>query len=224
MNDSKNRKNLLVLDFDDTLFPTTFYIKHQTLSGLDVLSAIILELILKAEKTCEVILLTSASPLWIEKCVLLFSEELQDKLNNIKILYANWRECDLNEALQIGVSRTYIVKNKKGDDIRYCSDMNGGKFNTFYKLLEAFILHTNIDHPFSCISVGDSEDERFAVFAVTEKIVDKYYREDIHKIIPKSIKFKSYPSPEEIVTQLIKLMENLNSIIEDQFYMDIVIV
>jgi hypothetical protein len=198
-------RTLLIFDFDDTLFCTkyfdTFSLSYQDLFSCKVsleeinpclvrelrqLESTIIEVFSNLEKNYDILIISNADMKWINNCLTHFLEEFKEYINenNIKIYSAK---------SMFGK----ILKNK-----------NEWKIKCFKKVIND-MYQSDLNCPdLNVISIGDSAEEKKAVFSLTKH--NKFI-----KINPKFIRMISFPSAATIILQLKYLNNNLNNMIFD---------
>lgn len=196
------KKNIFILDFDDTLFPTTFINKKNEV--LDIIKAkktlntimgeTIINFINEIKKySSDIYIITNASYTWLDTSMKAWLDpEVSSVFNNIIAVSA----------------RDYFYESFKNDyldnTIRYNTVL--WKFVTMKKVLE------NHMNNFDCtlISIGDSSDEKIA----TQKLAIMY---NIHY---KTFKLIHSPSMVDIREQQKILIENMKTIVDNKNSMD----
>ena len=198
-------RTLLIFDFDDTLFCTkyfdTFSLSYQDIFSCKVsleeinpclvrelrqLESTIIEVFSNLEKNYDILIISNADMKWINNCLTHFLEEFKEYINenNIKIYSAK---------SMFGK----ILKNK-----------NEWKIKCFKKVIND-MYQSDLNCPdLNVISIGDSAEEKKAVFSLTKH--NKFI-----KINPKFIRMISFPSAATIILQLKYLNNNLNNMIFD---------
>ena len=196
-------KILIIFDFDDTLFCTKYFdtfsipykdIFNNTISleeinpGLVIelkqLENTILELFNNLQKKYDIIIISNAEIKWINNCMIYFFEQLNEYINDNKI-------------------KIYSAKNIFSKLIK---DKTKWKIKCFKKAIkELYKNDINID--LNVISIGDSIEEKEAVFNLTK---DTEFNK---KIKPKYINMIPFPSASSIILQLKYLNDNINDII-----------
>ena len=198
-------RTLLIFDFDDTLFCTkyfdTFSLSYQDIFSCKVsleeinpclvrelrqLESTIIEVFSNLEKNYDILIISNADMKWINNCLTHFLEEFKEYINenNVKIYSAK---------SMFGK----ILKNK-----------NEWKIKCFKKVIND-MYQSDLNCPdLNVISIGDSAEEKKAVFSLTKH--NKFI-----KINPKFIRMISFPSAATIILQLKYLNNNLNNMIFD---------
>ena len=197
-------KTLIIFDFDDTLFCTkyfdTFALSYQDIFACKVsleeinpclvrelkqLESTIIELFINLQQNYDIIIISNADLKWINNCLTHFLSELKEHINenDIKIYSAK-------------NMFSKIVKNSK----EWKSKCFKKVINDRYK--------NDLNSDLNVISIGDSKEEKKAVFNLT-KI------HEFRKIHPKFIHMISFPSAASIILQLKYLNDNINNMIID---------
>lgn len=191
-NDINKYKTLTILDWDDTLFPTSWIVKndinltnkntqHQYIVFFSQLDTILYKILIKLLKYGKVFIVTNAVIKWviISSTILPNTQKLIS--NNITIISA--RE---------------MFQNK------YPDKMHLWKKLTFKQLIDNNFSEYQYQN---IISIGDAEHE----FNAT---VDLYDKNSVikHKLL-KTIRFKKDPSFESLIDQLEVLEKNLHNIL-----------
>ena len=196
-------KTVIIFDFDDTLFCTkyfdTFSIPYKDIFNnrilleeinpglvieLKQLENTILELFNNLQKKYDIIIISNAEIKWINNCMIYFFEQLNEYINDNKI-------------------KIYSAKNIFSKLIK---DKTKWKIKCFKKAIkELYKNDINID--LNVISIGDSIEEKEAVFNLTK---DTEFNK---KIKPKYINMIPFPSASSIILQLKYLNDNINDII-----------
>jgi hypothetical protein len=197
-------KTLIIFDFDDTLFCTkyfdTFALSYQDIFACKVsleeinpclvrelkqLESTIIELFINLQQNYDIIIISNADLKWINNCLTHFLSELKEHINenDIKIYSAK-------------NMFSKIVKNSK----EWKSKCFKKVINDLYK--------NDLNSDLNVISIGDSKEEKKAVFNLT-KI------HEFRKIHPKFIHMISFPSAASIILQLKYLNDNINNMIID---------
>jgi hypothetical protein len=176
-----NKTTLIILDWDDTLFPTS-WINKNNIGFLSVENRIILynkyfykidnnleHLLYKLTNCGKVFIITNALLNWIDMSVNILPKTSKLlKKNIIKIVSA------------------------RGEYSHYTSNMTEWKKLAFKRELESLLQNTKINN---IISIGDAEYEYMALINLYENNKQKYR-------LLKSIKFKRNPNIYEIDEQL----------------------
>lgn len=197
-------KTLILIDWDDTLFPTTWVGKnkidvatklltnrlHNFFSKLDVL---LYKLLQNLSKCGKVIIVTNASKKWVDISarILPFTKNLIDK-------------------------RIIVLSARDLYKWRYPSDMYKWKQLVFKNLVTGHIKRKqNINH---VISIGDADYEHQALIKLNDK---KLFSGQTNRHILKSVKLIKYPSLELLLDQLILLNKSIINICESSKHMDL---
>lgn len=201
MYNSMNKyKTLIILDWDDTLFPTSWIVKnninlsdkntqHQYIVFFSQLDTLLYNILLKLLKYGKVFIVTNAVVKWvvISSTILPNTQKLIN--NNIVILSAR-------EAFQ----------PKYRDQI-----------HLWKKLMFKELIETNFDgYPFqNIISVGDADYE----FNATTDLYNEH--SVVKKRLLKTIRFKKDPSFEALIDQLEVLEKNIHNIVTSVKHYDL---
>ena len=198
-------RNLIIFDFDDTIFCTKYFdtfslpykdifsnkmtlgdINPDLIKELNQLENTIIDSFSNLKQSCDIVIITNAGMKWIDNCLTFFLEELKEYIseNNIKIYSAK----DMYNKL---------VKNK-----------NLWKIKCFKKVINDLYKHDLSYNDLNVISIGDGNEEKKAVFSLTK--VDKF-----HRINPKFIHTISFPTSKSIILQMKYLNNNLTNMIYD---------
>ena len=198
-------RTLIIFDFDDTLFCTkyldTFSLSYKDIFSnkmtlgdinpnlikeLNQLQNSVIDLFSNIKQNYDMAIISNAGMKWINNCLSYFLEELKEYIseNDIKIYSAK----DMFEKL---------VKNK-----------NIWKIKCFKKVISDLYKNDLKYNDLNVISIGDSNEEKKAVFSLTK--IDKF-----HKIHPKFIRTISFPTSASIILQMKYLSNNLNNMIFD---------
>ena len=197
-------KTLIIFDFDDTLFCTkyfdTFALSYQDIFTCKVsleeinpclvrelkqLESIIIELFINLQQSYDIIIISNADLKWINDCLTHFLEELKEYINENDI-------------------KIYSAKNMFSKIVKNAKEW---KTKCFKKVI-IDMYKNDINSDLNVISVGDSNEEKKAVFNLT-KI------NEFRKINPKFIHMISFPSAASIILQLKYLNDNINNMVTD---------
>ena len=197
-------KTLIIFDFDDTLFCTkyfdTFALSYQDIFTCKVsleeinpclvrelkqLESTIIELFINLQQSYDIIIISNADLKWINNCLTHFLEELKEYINENDI-------------------KIYSAKNMFSKIVKNSKEW---KTKCFKKVI-IDMYKNDINSDLNVISVGDSNEEKKAVFNLA-KI------NEFRKINPKFIHMISFPSAASIILQLKYLNNNINNIIFD---------
>lgn len=212
-NNLLQNRSLLILDFDDTLFPTSYLSKsksNSTSNNIEDLTLFDLEKKLlsflnSALKYCDILIVTNAEKAWVD----LKLEEMKDLQNFI------------NNHTKVISAREYFQENKFNSILN--QDNNGDKDNgsefwkstTFFYYIYAFTQQYNYEF-YNIISIGDSEYERTALQFCERTINDNH-------IYSKSIKLLNHPSIEYIYHQFSFLDSYLPQLISHHGSLDLML-
>ena len=193
-------KSLIILDWDDTLFPTSWIVKnninlsdkniqHQYIVFFSQLDTLLYNILLKLLKYGKVFIVTNAVVKWvvISSTILPNTQKLIN--NNIVILSAR-------EAFQ----------NKYRDQI-----------HLWKKLMFKELIETNFNgYPFqNIVSIGDAEYE----FNATTDLYNEH--SVVKNRLLKTIRFKKDPSFEALIDQLEVLEKNIHNILTSVKHYDL---
>lgn len=178
-------KRIIIFDWDDTLFPSTYLSINNIVSKecinnferdyIEILSKDVVSLLEKLLEKYPVYILTNAEYSWIRHCIDRWYNPLSTIIDKISVVSAR---------------DNYKNKHESSSHWKYLSMNDIFTFEGEYDSLEV-------------ISIGDSEDERSAI--------RKHY--DENKIKYKSIKLTYRPDLEILHTQIISLKEMIDSIL-----------
>lgn len=175
-------KSLIIFDWDDTLFPTTWVVKNGILAKnksnlfsayFQYLDTVVYNLISKIKKSCKIVIVTNASEKWVHKCITIMPKT-KDILNNINI-YS---------------SREMFQK-------KYPTENYMWKKLFFKHVIDK--IYSNRNYSKNIISVGDAEYEYFALIGL---YLDS--KNNIDRI--KTVKLTRFPTKEDLIKE-IKLLE-----------------
>ena len=195
-------KTLIIFDFDDTLFCTkyfdTFALSYQDIFACKVsleeinpclvrelkqLESTIIELFINLQQNYDIIIISNADLKWINNCLTHFLSELKEHINENEI-------------------KIYSAKNMFSKIVRNSKEW---KSKCFKKVIND-LYKNDLNSDLNVISIGDSKEEKKAVFNLT-KI------HEFRKIHPKFIHMISFPSAASIILQLKYLNDNINNMI-----------
>ncbi|ARF09129.1 hypothetical protein Catovirus_2_78 [Catovirus CTV1] len=182
-----NKENtIIILDWDDTLFPTSWItknginlmdnsMKNKFTNYFPELDDILSEFLIKLQQYGKVIIITNALPVWVKvsSSILLKTSRI---LNDIKVVSAR--------------------KNYKN----HSANMMDWKKLAFLNEISNFI---NMNF-LNIISIGDAEYEHFA-------LINLYKTTKINKIL-KSIKLMDNPNNDVLIDQLKVLLKNAHTL------------
>ena len=197
-------KTLIIFDFDDTLFCTkyfdTFALSYQDIFACKVsleeinpclvrelkqLESTIIELFINLQQNYHIIIISNADLKWINNCLTHFLSELKEHINENDI-------------------KIYSAKNMFSKIVKNSKEWKSKCFKKV--ILEMYKNDLNSD--LNVISIGDSKEEKKAVFNLTKFL-------EFRKIHPKFIHMISFPSAASIILQLKYLNDNINNMIID---------
>ena len=194
-----NNSTLTILDWDDTLFPTSWISKNniEFLSDknkeilykkffyrLDINLVVLFKKMLKCG---DVIIITNALLNWINMSISILPK-MSDLLKN-------------NEKIKIISAR--------GDFSKYSSNMTDWKKMAFKREVELINKNKEINN---IISIGDAEYEYFA-------LIDLYDKKNFKLL--KAIKFRRYPNIYEINEQIEILINSIENICMHTSHLDL---
>ncbi len=197
-------KTLIIFDFDDTLFCTkyfdTFALSYQDIFSCKVsleeinpclvrelkqLESTIIELFINLQQNYDIIIISNADLKWINNCLTHFLSELKEHINENDI-------------------KIYSAKNMFSKIVKNSKEWKSKCFKKV--ILDMYKNDLNSD--LNVISIGDSKEEKKAVFNLTKFL-------EFRKIHPKFIHMISFPSAASIILQLKYLNDNINNMIID---------
>lgn len=190
----KNNKTLIIFDWDDTLFPTSWMINSGIKIGdensvkkikvyLNELDINIFELLKKSIMIGKVIIVTNAGIEWIT-----LSKKYLPKTSF--------------------VIDNYIKVISARDEYHHAYDMNEWKKNVFKKDIANLVNWSN-----QIISFGDAYYEFDALISLFEKIPEKKYY--------KNIKLLQSPTFDGLLDQMTVINENLEDIAKKNTHLDL---
>lgn len=199
-NNINKYKTLIILDWDDTLFPTSWIVKNdinladkktqnQYIVFFSQLDTVLYKILVKLLKYGKVFIITNAVIKWVITSSTILPNTQKLISNNITILSA--RE---------------MFQNK------YPDKMYLWKKLAFKQLIDNFFLEYQYQN---IISIGDAEHE----FNAT---IDLYDKNSVvkHKLL-KTIRFKKDPSFESLIDQLEVLDKNAHNILVNVKHYDL---
>lgn len=196
----ENFKTLIILDWDDTLFPTTWLVKNninltddnvqnQYIVFFSRLDLILSQVLLKLTKYGQVVIVTNAASKWI-----LVSSNL---LPNTQKL--------IKEKLLVISAREFYQE-------KYPDQMILWKKLIFKQLVSSYFLD-NLSQ--NIISIGDADYEFYA-------LIDLYDEQSIiKKRLLKTVRFLKEPSFEDLIDQLDVLNNSLHKLLICNKHMDL---
>ena len=195
-----NYKTLIILDWDDTLFPTTWTIQNnidmtnkftykQYMSLFEKLDTILSNLLIKFQKYGTVVIVTNAATKWV-------------KISSIV----------LPKTQKIITSSIQIISAREMLQEKYPNNMNLWKKIIFDELVINYFAEHGYQH---IISVGDAEYEFLA-------LVELYNEHSvINKRLLKTVRFVTSPSFESLFDQLSVLYQSTDKILTSKKHMDL---
>jgi len=196
-----NYKTLIILDWDDTLFPTSWtiqnnidmtnkftYVRYMPL--FEKLDTLLFNLLTKLQKHGTVAIVTNAATKWIK-----ISSVVLPKTQRI-----------------IASSPIQVISAREILQDKYPNNMHMWKKIIFDKLVIDYFAEHGYQH---IISVGDAEYEFLA-------LVDLYNEHSVsNKRLLKTVRFMSSPSFESLVDQLNVLHQSADKILTSKKHMDL---
>jgi len=196
-----NYKTLIILDWDDTLFPTSWIIKNninlndkstqnQYIVFFARLDVILCDLLNKLLKHGQVIIVTNAVIRWfiVSSNILPYTQKILKE----KIL---------------------ILSARDAFQSKYPNEMHKWKKKVFDKIVEQYFLRYKLQN---ILSVGDAEHEFNA-------LTDLYNEHSIAKLrLLKTIRFMKDPSFDQLVDQLEVFSNCTDTILLSKKHMDLV--
>lgn len=207
-------KTLIILDWDDTLFPTSWLVKmnidlnipevcdtyKKYFSKLDKL---ISRLLIICMQFGRVVIITNALPIWISISTSVLPKT-QKLTKHIKILSA--RDEYQHQSQNIKDWKILAFKNELSNYV--FSDSNSHQIES---IVSKQIIQKKI---YNIISIGDAEYEYKA-------LIDLYNWNKKHKKILKSIKLIKNPSLEILYDELTVLIKSIPQIAQSKVHMDL---
>lgn len=210
--------NILIIDWDDTLFPTTWVnnnkinmsdsssVKNYKLYFLE-LDKTVSNFLESFNKIGDIYIVTNANIKWIKSCLMILNCTRNTIIkNNIKILSAR---------------DSYAQSNNSPTE---------WKILTFQDILEDIIKKILLNlKPNTClniISLGDAHYEYYALINLdsyfkTNKLIKNSPNSNNINYLLKSIKFIEKPEFDYVIDQLQVILKNRNSIINKLGYIDL---
>lgn len=199
-----SKRTLLIFDFDDTLFCTkyfdTYSISYQDIFeyriSLEEINPCLIKDIKDLENTIinmfkqflnnyDIIIVSNADLKWINNCLKHFLPELKEIINKNEI-------------------KIFSAKNIWSKSVK---SSNEWKTKCFKKVVnEIYSNELNLD--LTVISIGDSNDEKKAVFKLVNNSM-------FQKLTTKFVQMISFPSATSIVLQLKYISDNINDFINE---------
>lgn len=196
-----NTTTMIILDWDDTLFPTS-WISNNKIEFLSnenkeilynkffyKLDIKLVNLFKKMDKCGTIIIITNALLNWIDMSISILPEtyKIINNNNNIKIVSA------------------------RGEFSKYTNDMTGWKKMAFKREVELLSKNKKINN---IISIGDAEYEYNA-------LINLYNNDKNNYRLLKAVKFKRYPDIYEIDEQIDTLNNNIINICIKPSHLDL---
>lgn len=227
----KTKKNLIIIDWDDTIFPTSWIFKNniniitknylndnnimKILCKIDLVLCRLLELMITLGK---VIIITNATTSWIKQScsILVKSNEIITK--NIEIVSANdnySKKYPLKISLWKKKEFYYqVLKYLNNNDRLFMSNINKNTFENLNEINNELYVNKNHIEKHSIISIGDSNYEYNALTNLYD---------NINNIVNlKTVKFKQDISIEIFIEQIVILRENIEFICDINSHSDLV--
>lgn len=227
---TKKMKNLIIIDWDDTLFPTSWILKNniniitknylnnenivKLIEKLDIVLYKLLELMISIGT---VIIITNATTSWIKQCCSILSKSNEIIKKNIDIISANdnySKKYPLNISMWKKKEFDYqVFKYLKNNGYISLNNIDNNIY-THVKKINDTITKNNKIIKHSILSIGDSNYEYNALinlYDITNNIVNL-----------KTIRFKQDISIEIFIDQLKLLRENIVIICEINNHADFV--
>ena len=227
----KTKKNLIIIDWDDTIFPTSWILKNKIniitknylndnnimkiLCKIDLVLCKLLELMITLGK---VIIITNATTSWIKQScsILVKSNEIIKK--NIEIVSANDNYSKKYPSkISLWKKKEFyyqVLKYLNNNDNLFMSNINKNTFGNLSKINNELYINKNHIEKHSIISIGDSNYEYNA-------LINLY--DNINNIVNlKTVKFKQEISIDNFIEQIIILRENIEFICEINNHADLV--
>lgn len=226
----KTKKNLIIIDWDDTIFPTSWILKNniniitknyindsnivKIIYKLDIVLYKLLELMISLGK---VIIITNATTSWIKQCCSILLKSNEIIIKNIEIISANDNYSKKYPSkISLWKKKEFyyqVLKYLNNNDHIFMNNINKNTFGNLNKINNELYVKTNINKH-SIISIGDSNYEYNA-------LVNLY--DNINNIVNlKTVKFKQDISIENFIEQIIILRENMEFICEINNHADLI--
>jgi len=186
--------SLIIFDWDDTFFPTTFIsnctnveeISAGEMSQIHVIEILVMDIIVLAKLLGECCIVSNASESWIMSCINKYYPHLYEILDN--------KVSIISSMDRFTVAPIFKDPSVDGNTIR--------KYETFKE--EVLMRNVDGNNINRIISVGDSDIEKDALHL-------------IHKIDPTiiliSVKLLSYPSLKNLFDELMTIKKNLRKMV-----------
>lgn len=190
-----NYKTLIILDWDDTLFPTSWFVKNkknlmESDNNFPNLDLLLNDILSNLRKYGQVAIVTNATAKWIIAT--------SDILPKTQTLLKN--------------NDIFVISARDIEQGTYPKNIDMWKKKVFEKLVGQYFMGYNLQN---IISIGDAEYEYDA-------LVDLYQKNAIEKgRILKTVKFLKDPSFDQLFDQLQVLNKCINKIITGPDHMDI---
>ena len=206
-NNNFNMSNIFIIDWDDTLFPSTWVNqKNINLNNIESVSLYklyfieldktIFNFLEKLHNIGEIYIITNANIKWIKMCLMILD---------------NTRKFIINNNIRIVSARELYSKNI---DIKFTE----WKTHTFRNVMNEILSKVNINNILNIISFGDANYEYMALINLDIFFKNKY---DKVNYLLKSIKFIEKPDLNYIIDEINIINENLDMILNKISYIDI---
>lgn len=179
---------LIIYDWDDTLFPTSYIQHNQEYKKSDffILEQQNIRLLEKSRQHAQVLIITNANTQWIYNS----SKKYMYRLYQ----YLNYTQIPIISAREYATSK-HITNYERWKDI------------TFYDSINRYMNISMINNKYinNIISIGDATFERNALVKYGYYITNKVG----YTIYIKTIKYIDNPRPDNLIYQTISLINNL---------------
>lgn len=201
-NENEVAPTLFIIDWDDTLNPSTWCMRRGMPVGRDLsdedkstfrdLEAKVARTMLKCIDTGFLVIVTNAENGWVEQSSKLLMPKVWKLLDRVPVISA----------------RSSFEHSCRDAPIAW-------KSMTFAKIMSELITSSSIPlgQPLRVVSIGDSNHEREALFEVS--------RERIPRIVPVSVKLMNMPNIHDLSTQHDHLHQQLDNILSGSTPRDI---
>lgn len=227
----KTKKNLIIIDWDDTIFPTSWILKNniniitknylndnnimKILCKIDIVLCKLLELMITIGK---VIIITNATTSWIKQSCSLLVKSNEIIKKNIEIVSANDNYSKKYPSkISLWKKKEFyyqVLKYLNNNDNLFMSNINKNTFGNLSKINNELYINKNHIEKHSIISIGDSNYEYNA-------LINLY--DNINNIVNlKTVKFKQDISIENFIEQIVILRENIEFICEINNHSDLI--
>mmetsp|Transcript_55758 Transcript_55758/g.50171 ORF Transcript_55758/g.50171 Transcript_55758/m.50171 type:complete len:330 (+) Transcript_55758:272-1261(+) len=222
-NDDKPVYNLVVLDWDDTLFPTTsIVLDKRQLSAIELLyfGKYLYELIdelIKSYGDSNIYIITNAAKEWVFRSLKESSQRYQRLTSHDQYAQSmNYFAAIYNSLLTLNIT---VISAQDRFSGKYPGQPLIWKLNAFKQItVQHFMSLNKINKYETCqyiiLSIGDSEDEFTASleakYCLKRQIEQNPYNES--EILLHRIKLMEDPSPQQMMQQMIMLKSNVKAI------------